>query len=326
MGRAFLVASVAGLALCLAFPGLLPFAIAGIAVGLAPPAVSFLRERRSWIAVIGGAGGVLALLGLGAALLSLLHFAGAPEPRTAIAIPVTYLGTGTYEDDPERLALLDRVSVSFDDLRAAAADYRLLREIDAPERARARLRGEDPPPSIGPGELERLLVRHLSRSGWRLAERSTEGDTLVKRREVALRSRVLPTETANEVPLPRLPAEAAGGEVLFDFELAERSQMVLVAPPRTISSTRPAGEGEERPASGLEERRVPVAGAVAVEVDVRSPWFRSAVLSALAGWTLSWGKYLLGVLLGIVIAVLSEPVKEWLRQRLGIGKGSAESA
>ncbi|HEV2791523.1 MAG TPA: hypothetical protein VGV69_09530 [Solirubrobacterales bacterium] len=325
----------------MAFPSLLPFVLAGIAVGLLPlllerggrresspgGARSRAQARRRWSAVLSAIGGVVGVLGLGAAVLSLLPHSGAPspEPRTTIAIPVTYLGQGTYERDPERLALLDRVVISLDDLRGAAEDYRLLRKTEAVEKARTDLAG-DPLPSLGAGKLERLLVTHLSRHGWELVQRSTEGDTFAKRREVSLRSRVLPTETGNEVPLPRLPADSAAAAVLFDFRFVEGSQLLLVAPTRTFDSTRPASEREERLAANLEERRVPVAAGEVVEVDVRSPWFRSGALSALAGWIVSGGKYLLGILLGLVIAVLSEPVKAWLRRRLKIGKSAEESA
>lgn len=338
MGRAYFIAAGVGLVLCIVFPPLLPFVLIGIAAGLLPrlfqdpkaerhPAYSRSRQERlhslrAWIAWTGAivAGG--ALFGLGAAILSVLDRGASDNPgypRVMIEVPVQYEGRGTYEDSPEQLLLADRLTVSLDALRTAAEDYRLLREEDL------RLYPDSSPLSSwsktpSAGKLQRILNTKLKAAGWTMVRRSTEGSTFAKLREVPLRSRIFPIDTGNEIPLPHFREDASGLEVPLDVQLGDDSEMVLVAPTWTFNSTRPASSREELLTRDLEERRMPVGPSTLVEVEVRSPWFRSGIARSLLDWILSGGKYVLGVLLGLLIAVLSEPVKEWIRRRLKIPK------
>lgn len=342
MGRAYFIAAGVGLALCVAFPPLLPFVLVGIVAGLLPrffrrplngrpsahphPPQADRHSLRGWIAVTGAIAFVGSLLGLGVAVLSILPHGGAPEPHggsgVTIEIPVRYEGRGTYEDDPEQLLLDDRVTVSFDDLRSAVEDYRLLRELEPSTRPESRPLPPGPEP-LSAARLERILASRLGAEGWSLARRSTEGSTFAKRRRVPLRSRIFPIETGNEIPLPHFDEDAPAGAVRLETQFGEASEMVLVAPTWTFDSTRPASDREELLASDLEERQVPVEASTTVEVEVRSPWFRSGIVRSGVDWVLSGGKYLLGILLGLLIAVLSEPIKEWIRRRLKIPKGTA---
>lgn len=338
MGRAYFIAAGVGLALCIAFPVLLPFVLAGIVAGLLPYVLQRFRERPPlaqapahlhsfprWITIAAAIASLVALFGLGTAFFSVLPEGGPSSParRQAliVEVPVRYEGTGAFEDDPEQLALDDRLIVSFADLRDAAENYRLAREFELPARPEAP-RPSRAQETISPAALQRILTAKLKAEGWELMPPSTRGDSFAKSRRVPLHSRIFPIDTGNEVQLPRFSEDTTGKGVLLDLYFAEGSEMVLTAPTRTFDSTRPTSSREELLAKDLEERRLELAPSSNVEVTVRSPWFRSGIVSSLANWILSSGKYLIGILLGLLIAVLSEPVKEWIRRRLKIPKGT----
>jgi len=338
VGRAFFVGSAAALALCVAFPFLLPFVLAGILVGLFPRLLTAAwegarrfrrrtgrdlgRASRPVIAITTAVAAVVSavwLVGLLFAALSDLQFgSGSGEPERAersAELPVTYRGRGTYDDGPERLMIEDRVSIELADVLKQAENYVLLRTGRAAGPAYVRSAS-----AATFRKLERLVAAEFTARGWQQAPGTTAHDLFVKERTVPLRSRSIPVDTGNEIRLPSLPDSRPGAEPPFVLSMADRSQLVLTAPVHTFDSTRPASERDEHLTGDREDRTLPLAGITTVEVDVRSPWFRSGVTSATVGWALSGGRALIGILIGILIAVLSEPVQDWLRRRLGIRK------
>lgn len=338
MGWVFFAGSGVGLALCAVFPFLLPYVLAGILIGVLPvlPAAAGRAGRRLGRTRGGGpahpsrpliaiASAVLTvalsigMVGLVLSALSNLEFgSGSAGPeRLSVrraAMPVTYRGQGTYRDSPERLDIEDRLSIELKDIRAQAKAFRLL-----PRRGPSGRR-DPPPPASATLQLERLIVAELAAQGWRLKGRTTADDVFARRRSVLLHSRSLPVDTGNQVPLPALPNSRSYTETPFFLFRTDRSQLLLTAPAHTFDSTRPASDRDEHLTGDLEDRRIPLAGASTVEIDVRSPWFRSGLTSTAAGLALSGSRALIGILIGILIMVLSEPVQNWLRRRLGIEK------
>jgi len=217
------------------------------------------------------------------------------------------MGKGTYRDNPERLVIVDKVTVSLSDLESAVRNYRRLQ------------------PRAGIGKpltlrrVEEMLITRLSEADWKPLPPTTTSDSFIKERDVPLHSRVVPVDTGNEIPLPHFPLGGSEG-VGLSLHVTKHSRMTLTAPTHTFDSTRPGSDREERLTGDREDRRIPIERLEAVEVDVRSPWFRSGVTSTAAGWVVSGAKSLIGILVGLVIAVLSEPINDWLKRRLKIGQ------
>jgi hypothetical protein len=343
------------LALGLAIPSLLPFAIAGIVLGSLPVLAPWIsrkakdlgwwpsptrqaprpeysvRSRRKFpfVAVLV----ILLLTAIPIALFSArvdlglptLSLPGASPPGKAAAppleieVPVTYIGRGTFHDDPERVRMVDMIEVSRAALRRVADEALALRPRH---------------PAAGPLGLSlNPLVRYLGSvttrqlaAGWRLSRRSTTEDTFVKKQTIPLEADDLPVDTGNKIALPALGRGDPVGGTSVRMHMDAKSQLTLLAPPRTFDSSFPTGSRQTHPVSGIEELTIPLGGRGSVEVDVRSPWFRSEVSSALVSWSLSGLNLLVGVIVTLIVTAASKPIwariKRLLRlDKLGTKKG-----
>jgi len=229
-----------------------------------------------------------------------------------IEVPVTYLGTGTYRDDPERLEIVDRLEVSHAALRGVAGEFSALRHLDT--------FSDDPPvPSGSPIRyLERSVPELLDARGWRFTRRSTSTDTFTKRRQIPLDAHVLSSETGQSIALPALDVSTPI-EPQIEMRWSPKSQLTLLAPSGTFAATYPEGIRQVRPVSEKEELAIPVGEGRSVEISVRSAPLRDGWLATAIGGVESVIWYLMATLFGLVIAALSKPflsrIENWSEGR-----------
>ena len=218
-------------------------------------------------------------------------------------IPAIYRGEAAYRDNPERLAVVDRLFLPLGAMRRMTGKYS--------STVGGRLIGR-----AQPHELETDVSHRLEAAGWRFSIRSTEGDTYTRRRHVLLHVNSLPAETGNEIPLPKLSTLGGNGGARISLRREPDSVMLLSGPARTFGATYPPGATAHRLVSEKDEVRVRLGDATAVEVDVRSPLFRSGLLSWILGVASSLGVWLFGIFTTLLISLLTPPVQARMRKLL----------
>lgn len=315
LGIGFLIASACGLALGLLVPPLLPFAVLGVALGLAPGFVRWLaKTRSSWPRISRGPRfgliGVAASLAVVSAVIVLTarnspnsavktehrpdrqgsahrseHRREDPFRIDTVALVATYRGEAVQQGGPERLELAERLQ-----MRGSSLEL--------------------------PREELVTLARGLRARHWRSSERH-DGIVFERHRQVPIEARAFPPETGNTIELPRIAINDRRSDVTMKVRLGSGSRLLLIASPETFGPSYPRGVREARPVSGLEQVAIPVSEDEAVEVDVRSPLFRNELLGGFADLTIPgvirWGIGLLGTLL---IAMFNDEIKEKAKRAL----------
>lgn len=227
---------------------------------------------------------------------------GEARPPLRIVLPAIYRGEAAYRDNPERLAVVDRLFLPLGAMRRMAGEYSSI-VGGGPGRAK-------------PHELETDVSHRLEAAGWRFSIRSTEGDTYTRRRHVLLHVDSLPAETGNQIPLPKLSTLEGNGGGRISLHREPDSVMLLSGPAKTFGATYPPGATAHLLTSEKDEVRVRLGDATAVEVDVRSPLFRGGLLSWILGVASSLGVWLFGIFTTLLISLLTPPVQARMRKLL----------
>jgi hypothetical protein len=292
---AFLVAALVGCVLALVDPGLVPFVVAGIALGLSALAVPRWRRyrasrapsRRLSIAV---GVGVAALAGL--AVVVALRGGGQPShqaaPRRSAEIEGTLTATIDYDHRTESLNIDETLSLPRDNVDAASTEEALVTAMA----------------SLGWTEITnsnlRLVFRH--------------SDT-----QAAKHHSVLPAEQTNVLALSTRTLEldqAPDQPVTVSFLLDDRSGADVSAPQYTIGDTFPAApHPETRPSDKRQFFHMPVdTETESLEFELRSPPFRNEALATLVNVT-AWSPF--RWLLTASILLASEGFRTSLKTALG---------
>jgi hypothetical protein len=356
--RPFPWVALAGAALAVAYPALIPYVIAGVVLGLAAEIVS-LRSRTSDVRWAkrkpaaapalrrGGRGparasirfAVVAALGLLALVVAAtaLFSVGGGDINYSVAPSIEIEGTSTveveYARSTEELAVKQTLELDREQVAAAAADRAFTQDEDA-----ARLGDGPAGESLTGGgttdpaaALEQALIEELAGQGWQQSKLSNR--TLAFSRsdtQSAMRHRWIPAEQTNvvnvTVPSTSVPS-LNGGHVVVDFRLTEKSRATLSAPHHVIGEIFPASsERETRPRDKREFIAVPIDdGTAEVEFEVRSPLFRNEVAASavdLSGWTVF--KWLVATALALSNEALRELItKGWkaVTKRSGVEVG-----
>jgi hypothetical protein len=292
---AFLVAALVGCVLALVDPGLVPFVIAGIAVGLSALAVPHWRRFRASrassrrLSIAAGAG-VAALAGL-AVVIALLE-GGQPSqhaaPRRSVEIEGTLTATIDYDSRTESLNIDETLSLPRDNVDGA--------------------------------RTEEALVAAMASLGW--TEITSSNLRLVFRHadaQAAKHHGVLPAEQTNVValstPTPELE-RVRDQPVDVNFLLDDKSEAVVSAPQYTIGDTFPAAhDPQTRPSDKRQFFHMPVATQTeSLEFEIRSPPFRNEALATLVNVT-AWSPF--RWLLTASILLASEGFRTFLKTALG---------
>lgn len=308
MNRSFIIASICGLVLGVLLPALLPFAIAGIFLGVAPVALPWMRRHR-WLTI-----GLAVLVAVMISVILTLtvelnpRFGFQARLSPTITVDATYTGEAIHQDGPERLDIEDRYVIPNSSFLLAAKGIRFYSF-------------DDPAPSARSAGFLHTLARILStrvtlgleRQGWEPLRPTTEEIAFVRKRQVNLDVPKMPPESPNTIELPSPAGVASVDGMPIDLDLTPASRIELTAPERTFGDSFPAGVKQTRPAQDLEVLSIPRGTDDAVEIDVRSPWFRNEVLAGFAGLTIPGAiRASLGFLFMALIALFNDELKKFL--------------
>jgi hypothetical protein len=292
---AFLLAALVGCVLALVDPGLVPFVVAGIALGLSALAVPRWRRYRASRASsrrlsIGVGVGVAALAGLAVvvALLGGGQSSHQAAPRRSAEIEGTLTATIDYDDRTESLNIDETLSLPRDNVDGAST--------------------------------EEALVTAMASLGW--TETTNSNLRLVFRHsdtQAAKHHSVLPAEQTNVLALstPTLELEQVPDQpVTVSFLLDDRSGAVVSAPQYTIGDTFPAApDPQTRPSDRRQFFHMPVdTETESLEFELRSPPFRNEALATLVNVT-AWSPF--RWLLTASILLASEGFRTSLKTALG---------
>lgn len=308
-GRPFRWAVIAGAALAVAYPDLLPYVVAGVVLGLGADvlrrqparAPRWRRRERARVRVsarlaVIAALGVLALVVAATALLSvggggIVHYDALAAPSVEIE--------GTSRVDIEYVPATDELRVE--------------RTLELTREQVAAAGAETGPTAA----FETALIKELEGRGWRQSKLSNR--TLAFTRsdaQPAKHHRLLPAEETNvvDVAVPSASVESPRGEhVIVDFRLTGTSEATVAAPHHAIGETFPASSSRQtRPRDKREFISLPIDDETAeLEFEVRSPPFRNEVAASavdLSGWTIF--KWLVATALALSNEALRELIKK----------------
>ena len=285
-----------------------PYLAIGGLIGISPLILRHSGVRISTKRVVIAVAVVLVVV------LATLPFFAANEGElpfvSLVQIEATYDGEAQYRDDPERMMVMETITITNSALNETAADAAEL-GIYA--------QGDTLSTAALQSRLFKDVAARLTHDNWHLGQRGTTDSTFVRVRPVPVSVRPIPLETSNEIPLTSLRFEGGSDRATtIELQPSAASQMTLVAGEFVIGDTFPEGDRAQHVADGEEEVTVPLPDAGdPVEFEIRAPLARHELTAGLADLSLAGaGKWVLLFLMGILTATVSGVGQDALKKRL----------
>jgi hypothetical protein len=304
----FLSAVVLSAVLVLIQPALLPGVIVGFVLALLcvllPRGGISTRVRL----VASGAATLSVLIAASAALLSGGTRNRAPGVARIVELATTLQIVADYSSKSGSLMTSDTLTIDAGEFTQAVASKLL------PSKLRRRLSSL---------KLESAVTAGLRSQGWKTV-RSNRGVTATRAMSSPVRQHTLiPGTTGNTLTIAKPRAVASyltgtGGAAILPIRFVVlKGSIVLKAPAHMISATDPSSDAKSI-TRRRESRTIALdPGTDKVDYDVRSKWLRNEALASVTSWT-AWSP--LKWLLGLLVALANDAVRDWLKGLFRRGK------